>query len=388
MNICVLRHSYFPEDPRLRKEVYALLEKGYAVDIICLRKPGELRYEVVNGARVYRIPLQHMRKGVVRYFIEYSLSFIMMGGTLSSLFLSRRYDCVQVNTMPDGLVFSTIIPRLSGARVVLDLHEPTPELWVTKYGSKRLRALLYFQIKIEQLAIRYADHCITVTEPLRRRFAERGAPLSKITVVSNACAEGTFDRTCESQGHGSDKLFRLVTHGLIEKRYGHDLVVEAISTIKASIPNLMYEVYGSGGNQAAVEKLAGLRGCAHMVRFFGHLPMNQLLRNLEAADVAVVPMQRSPYSELTDTTKMYEYIALRKPIIISRLTAVLENFDDSCMMFFEPGNADDLARCILALWKDQARRQSLVENASRRYESLRWRKTKETYCAVIEGSTR
>ncbi len=96
-------------------------------------------------------------------------------------------------------------------------------------------------------------------------------------------------------------------------------------------------------------------------------------------------MNRSPYSELVDTNKMYEYIALRKPIIISRLRVVEENFDESCMMFFEPGNVEDLSKCIVELYRDQQKRRTLAENAYRRYEKMRWRKTKRRYLRVIEN---
>ena len=104
----------------------------------------------------------------------------------------------------------------------------------------------------------------------------------------------------------------------------------------------------------------------------GFVPINELLQRLRAAHVAVVAMNRSPYSELVDTNKMYEYIALRKPIIISRLPAVEENFDDSCMMFFEPGNHEDMARCIVELYDDPQKRRELAENAYRKVQRYDW----------------
>ena len=109
-----------------------------------------------------------------------------------------------------------------------------------------------------------------------------------------------------------------------------------------------------------------------------------LLQRLREADVGIIAMNRSPYSELVDTNKMYEYMALRKPVIISRLSAVEENFDDSCVMFFEPGNHEDLARCIVELYHDTQKRRTLAENAYRRYEKMRWRESKKIYLKVIE----
>jgi len=176
MKICVVRHGYSPDDARDRKEILALLEKGHSVDVICLRKKkGQFAREECGDANIIRIPIVHKRGCMSRYFFEYGASFIIISIVLLYLHLRKRYDCIQVSTLPDFLVFTTIIPKILGAKVVLDLHEPTPELWITKYGSHRLRFLLKAQIWLEQLAIRYSDACITVTETLRKRFGGRGA---------------------------------------------------------------------------------------------------------------------------------------------------------------------------------------------------------------------
>ena len=109
-----------------------------------------------------------------------------------------------------------------------------------------------------------------------------------------------------------------------------------------------------------------------------------LLQELLKADIGIIAMKRSPYSELVDTNKMYEYIACRKPVIISRLPAVEDTFDESCVMFFEPGNHEDLARCIVELYNHPEKRKELSENAYHRYEKIRWRKAKKIYLKVIE----
>lgn len=100
--------------------------------------------------------------------------------------------------------------------------------------------------------------------------------------------------------------------------------------------------------------------------------------------MGIVAMHLSPYSELIDTNKMYEYIALRKAIIISRLAPVEDVLDDSCARFFEPGNYKDLARCIAELYHNPRMRQQLAENAYRRYQQIPWKGTKKVYANLIE----
>ena len=53
---------------------------------------------------------------------------------VTNLHFKKKFSVIQVNTMPDFLVFSTLIPKLFGAKIVLHIHEPTPELWKVKFG--------------------------------------------------------------------------------------------------------------------------------------------------------------------------------------------------------------------------------------------------------------
>lgn len=382
--ICILRHAYFPDDPRVRKEAYALEEAGYEVDIICLRRKGQKAREMVNNIRVSRIPLSHKREGLFRYFYEYAVSFCVMSIVLTYRMLKRRYNCIQVHTMPDVLVFSTFIPKLLGAKVLLDLHEPTPELWITKYGEKKYRFLLKMQTWLEQRSIKYADKCITVTNTLQKRFAERGADISKISVIPNVCDEKTLLSKRQNLNDSKNETFRLVTHGLIEERYGHDTIIQAIALLKKELSDIRFDIYGKGEHKSKIEQLVREFKCVDIVTLKGFVSTEELVKDIFSADAGIIAMKRSPYSELVDTNKMYEYIHLNVPVIASRLPAVENTFDDSCVMFFESGNHEDLARCIVELYNHPEKRKELSENAYHRYEKIRWRKAKKIYLKVIE----
>jgi glycosyltransferase involved in cell wall biosynthesis len=386
MNFCLIRHAYFPDDPRDRKQALALIEAGHAVDVLCLKKKDQPAYAMVNGVRVFRIPLSHKRLSIQRYFIEYTLSFILFSGLLLLLFIKMRYARIQISTMPDFLVFTTILPKLFGARVLLDLHEPVPELWLTKYGE-RFGFLLMLQKKIEKAAIDYAHTCITVTKRLRERFGERGADVNKISVIPNVCEE-IFDQRSSASTHvrhDSDGRFRLVTHGLIEERYGHEVVVRALEYLGEELSSTHFYIYGDGEYKPGLIEKVNASNCKERIHFMGFVPFDQLIQDLLLADVAVIPTQKSPYSELVDTNKMYEYMALRKPIIASRLAAVEENFDAGAIMFFQPGSYRDLARCIRELFHSKEKRSSLVKNSYSRYAGMCWSETKKQYVALVEG---
>ena len=134
--ICLVVLSYYLRDPRVRREAEALVGEGYEVDVICLRDRGEPSRESVNGVSITRIPIARRRATIWRYMFEYSLFFCAVSIQLAARLFTRRYDLIHVNNMPDFLVFSTILPRLFGAKVLIDVHDPTAEVFMSKYGIR------------------------------------------------------------------------------------------------------------------------------------------------------------------------------------------------------------------------------------------------------------
>jgi glycosyltransferase involved in cell wall biosynthesis len=337
----------------------------------------------VDGVGVYRVPVRHLRAGKLRYLFEYGAAFVAMTALLARLHRRARYDVVQVNTMPDFLVFATLPAKWRGARVVLDLHECMPEIYRVKYdlgpGSVFVRLLQF----LEQRAIAYADRVVTCNEQMRKIFAARGAPAEKIAVVLNSADDRIFTPPAQA-ARRSDDGFVLISHGSLEERYGLDLALEAVERLKERIPGLRLEIYGHGQDEAALIEQARRRGLNGHVSFQGFVPMERLVRALDEADVGLITMRQCPELRWVHTFKMFEFVAMRKPVVIPRSEAVEAYFDDSCFMFFESGDAADLARAVMALYEDAELRRALPRNAGRAYERYCWSAQASVYGDLIE----
>lgn len=381
--VCIIRHYYYPLELNVRREAETLLETGFAVDIICSRKKGQKREENVNGINVFRLPITHKKGDILQYVFGYLAFFILATIKVNSLYLTKKYNVIQVNTMPDFLVFVTTIPKIFGTKVVLHMHEPMPELWETKFGAKKVIINL---IKwVEQRAIKYADIVLTVTQQLKDRFISRGADEIKITVILNVPDERVFkSQLANNQIKRNKNCFVLISHGAIEKRYGLDIAIRAIQIVKESINNIKYYILGEGELKNDLIKLVEKLNLQKQVYFPGYLPFNEMIEIIANSDVGVVPIRKNPYSDLIHTNKMFEYIMFNKPVIISRTKAVEDYFNDASLMFFEAGNEKDLARCILELYRNPAKRKLLVANASKVYEKYRWSNMKKEYLKVYQ----
>ena len=382
MKVCILRNGYFPIDPRVRKEVYAHRDKGHEVDVICLSSDKRnKRKECVDGINIYRLPVKHKRKGRLSYIIEYGSAFFLFLIVVTLRHLKKKYDYIQVNTMPDFLIYATIIAKAMGAKVVLDMHEPTPELWITKYGNTSNCFFCSLQRYIEKQAISYSYKTIVVTEALKSRVSERGADKNKITVIPNVCENIYTEYKIDRKSSAGN--LKLVTHGSIEERYGHDLIIKALAELKNDYPGISLDIFGSGEYEEEVKKLVKELECGSRVNFKGFVPFKQMLNEISVADVGIVAMLRSPYSELIDTNKLYEYISMGIPVIHSRLPVVEHNFDNSSIEFFEPGDYKELKAKIIKLLENPHVRFQLADNALVRMAAFKWDICKERYINVF-----
>lgn len=380
--VCFVRHWYFPNDVRVLKQAKTLRDAGFSVDVICLRDPGQPPEEWVDGIHIHRVVTSHKRGSMIRYLFEYAASFLMMAALLARLHFRRRYRMIQVVTMPDFLVFVAAIPKLFGAKVLLDMQEPIPELWMTKFGNANTFALHLLKAA-EKWAIRYADRVVTVNDTLKRRFVHRGAPAWKIGLSPNVPDEGVMRASAAPVAKSG---FTLMTHGTIEPHYNHEALVEALRVLRPEMEDARLVIIGEGKNKRKLMEMVDEYGLTGAVTFLNWLPYTEIPKHIRATDVGVICHQPSPFADLCQPLKLFDYVALQTPVIIPRFPAIQESFGEDCLRFVEPGHPDDLIEAIRELYANPQKRRELAKNAFARYESaLKWTHARRSYLASVDA---
>ena len=135
--ILMVLYSYYPHDPRPRREIEALIQGGYQVDLICLRGKEQVKKENKFGCNVYRVNLQRSRESKFKYILLYLSFCIRSFFVLNWMYIRNRYDAVHTHNMPDFLVFLAVIPKIFGSKIILDLHDPSPEILMTLFKKVR-----------------------------------------------------------------------------------------------------------------------------------------------------------------------------------------------------------------------------------------------------------
>lgn len=383
--LCMIVHAQYPlGETRVQREAGALVTAGFEVEVICLRGEGEARREIVDDVLVQRLPVRrHRGTSMWRQLVEYLLFLMLAGGFVGWRHLRQRYDVVQVHNLPDALVFAAAIPKLMGARVILDLHDLMPEFFASRTGSSMSGATVRLVALQERMSCAFADAVVTVTDRWRHTLAARGVPLEKSAVVMNLADTHLFS-PCDPKEPGQG--FRVVYHGTFTERYGVDLLVRAAGLLRDRIDGLRIDLLGDGEQRADLMDLVddlGVEDIVHLSQSM--IPAEDLPAILSRANVGVVPNRSNIFTEGILPTKLLEYVAMGIPVIVSHTAGVAEYFDDAMVCFFQPGRPDELADRILLLATNPEKRDSLAKEADRFNQMYSWEKTAAEYVSLVSS---
>src|SRR5712691_3793361 len=258
---CMLVQNIYDADPRVRRKAEALVTAGYAVDVLALRAPKGKKKYALEGVNVRTLALGKKRGSLARYVFEYVAFSVWALARTTLQMRHSRYVVVDVNTLPDFLVFAAIGAKRMGAKVILDMHEIAPAFYMSKYRiSENSRAVRLVKF-LERISFGFADHVITINEPIQDLLNHRGLPRAKSTVVMNAADEARFLSTSPAaHDRAKDPTFVMMYHGTLTKIYGLDIAVDAFGMAHADMPNAELWILGSGPEEGALAALAKRRG--------------------------------------------------------------------------------------------------------------------------------
>jgi len=386
---CMVVYAKYPlGETRVQREAEALINHGYEVDVICVRTREETAIDNHQGIRIFRdfcFPVRP-KGGLVGQFFRYFRFLISSAVRLTRLHRQRPYDIIQVHNLPDFLVFSALIPKLSGVPVILDLHDLMPEFYAGRFGqdgNSLVPRLIRWQ---ERLACNFADHVITVSEHWRKALIQRGVPAHKCSVVRNVADDDIFRWSEASRSRSSDsEEFRLIYHGTMVYRYGLDLAIQAVAQVKHDIPNIRLTLLGGGDYVPALRQMSQELDLDDHVTICNELlPAEELPEFIRTADVGIVPYRNDFFTDGLLPTKLMEYAALGLPAIAARTSAIEAYFENTMVEFFEPGDVDDLARCIRALSKNLERLAELSQGSKKFNQRFNWAKIGAEYVALVD----
>jgi glycosyltransferase involved in cell wall biosynthesis len=389
MRIGAITYDYYPfVDIRVRRMAEAAAEAGYEMHVICLRDRGELAHEVCNGVLTHRVPFSRgFGRPLALSILSWMWFLVLAGYTLTRQHLRNPYKVIIAHNMPDFLVFAALIPRLLGAKVVLDVQDVSPELMAAK-SSGRLRGLLYtLAAAQERISTAFSDKVITVGWPFEERLCARGVRASKLSVVLNSADPRLYPeaRRCPPPSWAPDYRgpFTVMYYGTIAERTGLDIAVRALALALPRAPRLRLAVMGRGEQLPEAESLVRELGLDDYVQFRESCPSDQVVDFVVQGDAGIIPYRIDGFADLLLPTKAYELAWMQRPIIASDTVAIRSMFRPGAVLLCDPGNPESFAAAMVELYEHPELQQALVEQAAEEYAPYRWERVRSKYLEFL-----
>ncbi|MEP6637331.1 MAG: glycosyltransferase family 4 protein, partial [Acidobacteriota bacterium] len=262
--------------------------------------------------------------------------------------------------------------RFSWAGVVASLRTERPlfleyngsEVWVGRHWDRVSR--LDLLARYERLNLAAAARVFVVSDVERKNLESAGLPAEKIIVNPNGVDTQVFrpnvggNRVRAELGVGdAQTLVGFV--GSFGPWHGVLILAEAIKLLFAD-SSLRFLLVGTGSLQGEMQRVLSAEDEAGRVIFAGAVAHEEVPALLDACDILVSP--HVPLAGGADffgsPTKLFEYMAMGKGIVASRLGQIGEVLsDEETALLVEPGDARELSTAINRLANSPALRERL-----------------------------
>lgn len=383
LRVCMLTYSFYEMDGRVRRYAETLAQRGDYVDVVSLKRKALSRLDRLQDVNIHRIQEREKNEKTQFAHIGRLIRFLLK----SSLFLTKKhskssYDLIHVHNIPDFLVFAALLPKISGAKVILDIHDAVPELYAEKFGRTAKSSIFKLMVFAERLSCAFSDHVIIANHIWQKEILKRSVRTDKCTVVLNYPDEKIFYPRPKSRRNG--KLI-LIYPGSLNPRQGVDIAIRAFASIKKHLPTAEFHIYGEGAGRVELERLVSGLGVEGRVIFKDALPIGQIAERMADADIGIEPKRNDLFAGDAMSTKILEFMSVGIPVIASDNRVHKYYFNDGLLQFFRSGDHQNLAEAILQLANDKERQTALVTAGRLFADKFAWKMRKQEYLDLVDS---
>jgi glycosyltransferase involved in cell wall biosynthesis len=237
--------------------------------------------------------------------------------------------------------------RSTGLPIVLDIHERQTAFAEALHPQPVLRiinALLtpgfhnnYFYALAMERLIKYADQITVGSEFLAQRYGGVKVPHGRDVNLLNPA---NYDRRSLRKKWGFDSEKLIVFFGTPRRHKGLDDLVQAVRLLGRTDVKVM--LVGADRSQHHLKNLIDV---ADFLLIEGMKPFSDVPKFLSMADLIVLPQKNSPIAEAQVPAKIFDAMAMAKPIISTAISDIPEILE-GCGIIVEPGNVEQIAEKI------------------------------------------
>ncbi|MBP1644658.1 MAG: glycosyltransferase family 4 protein [Bacteroidetes bacterium] len=377
--------QYFPPEvgaPQNRLYELALRLKSKGIDISVLTAMPNYPQMIVhkeykgkcyckedmNGLKVHRSWIYVSKsKSIIPRLLNY-FSFVF-SSLWFGLFKIKKQDVLLVESPPLFLgITAYLLSRAKGAKMIFNVSDLWPES-AEKLDIISNKTLLSMATKLEEFCYRKSSLITGQTQGIVRNINTR-FPNKRVYWLKNGVDIKFYDvNKAQSESNAwrkangySDEDFILFYGGIIGHAQGLDIILNAAKILEDK-PKIKFVMLGSGPEK---ERLLALKEELELnnLEFYDAVPKAKMQEIIMDMNATIVPLKRLDLFKGAIPSKIFENLALKKPILLGLEGEAKELFIDegNCGLSFEPENTEDLVKQILVLYNNPELSKQLGEN--------------------------
>ena len=378
----MVAYSFYESDNRVMRYAEALAARGDEVEVFALRREGHLKQEVLNGVRVFRIQARvKNEKSQWSYLFRIVLFFLKSMLFVSVRHLRKPYRFIHVHSVPDFLVFAVWLPRFTGAKICLDIHDLLPEFYSSKFQSSKKSLTFKLLQFIELASAAFSHHVIAANHIWQKKLIARSVVGSKCSVFINYPDRSIFRQNGRTR---TDDRIVVIYPGTLSRHQGLDTAIRSFAKLRDEVPNAELHIYGEGSAKDSLVQLTRDLQLEDRVLFRETIPIREMARIMENADLGVVPKRNDTFGDEAFSTKILEFMAMGVPVVVYDTTVDRYYFNERIVTFFHSGDVDDLSVQIVKLIRDSDARQGQINQATEFVKQHDWSTKKDDYLQLVD----
>ena len=383
LRICMLGYTDYETDNRVMRYAETLAARGDRVDVYALRSADDEPDVTINGVNLYKIQTRNKeQRSKVSYLIPLLLFLLRASWRIGVRSRKERYDLIHVHSVPDFLVLAAWLPKLTGSKVILDIHDILPELYASKFNDDKPALTFRLLLMVEKVSARIADHVIIANDIWRKRLVSALCGWKQVQSILNFPDRTIFRANGRTR---TDDRFVMLYPGSLNQHQGLDVAIRALAKIRDQAPKADLHILGHGPEKQKLIKVVQELKMEGRVLIKGLVPIRQIASIMENADAGIVPKRSDSFGNEAFSTKTLEFMSLSVPLIVADTAIDKYYYNDDLVLFFRSGDVDDLATAMLRLINTPELRRKLSANGLEYACNNDWDHYKHGYLDIVDS---
>ena len=382
--ICMVTYSVYENDSRVRCYAEALAKRGDQVNVVAIsEQKDQMETETISSVAVHRVQdRSRSERSKWTYAWRLARFVVVSSAHLTRGNLRTRYDLIHVHNIPDFLIFAAWHPKWTGAKLVLDIHDIVPELFASKFRTKRTSVYVKLLTAIEKLSVQFADHVIVSNHLWQSTLTSRSIAKGKCSVFLNHVDPAIFYRRVRTR---TDDRVIILVPGSFQWHQGLDIGIRAFAHVRQTVPNAEFHLYGGGDAREELAALAHSLGLDGSVKFCATVALDEIPQVMADADMGVVPKRADGFGNEAYSTKIMEFMSQGVVVVAAKTKVDTFYFDESTVRFFTAGDDRAMAEAMLDVIQNSQLRNELIENGYKYAERHGWDRKRKEYLDLVDS---